>query len=204
MKLQSILLSAMIAVGSFAQAATDSSSVSTQAPKNIWAQESSSQGVRVSVMKPIVDFQLKKDGRSSEKYKMPQALGFSVGYASLPVQQLGWTVDAAYLTNLKMTDKTDSSSSVTWNAARVSGNLGYAFTDMLNAKGGINLTKMVSGELSSSFTPSLGFQAGVGVQFTPNLGLDVNYVYMNQTLSIIGTTVDAVMSGAEVALHGTF
>lgn len=202
MKFQAILLAATIVASSFAQAAT-SNTVSTQAPKNIWANETSSQGVRVAITKPMVDFKLKASGESSDSFKMNEAIGVSIGYASLPVQQLGWTVDGAYLSNLKMKDP-DSSSSVTWSAARLSGNLGYAFTEMLNVKGGINLTKMVSGTSADKFSPSLGFQAGLGVQFTPNFGLDVNYLQMNQTLSILGTSVDAVMTGYELALHGTF
>ena len=202
MKFQSLLLAATIVASSFAQAAT-SNTVSTQAPKNIWANETSSEGFRVAVTKPMVDFKLKAGGASSAGYKMNEAVGVSLGYANLPVEQLGWTADVAYINGLKLKD-TDSSDSVTWNAARISGNLGYAFTEMFNVKGGVNLTKMVSGPSSSSFSPSVGFQLGAGVQFTNNFGLDLNYLQMNQTFSVSGLSIDAVMTGYEIALHGTF
>ncbi len=57
---------------------------------------SSSQGVRVSLLKPFFDVELTgSKGSQSKTIKAPltEAIGFSLGYAQLPIQQLGWTTN---------------------------------------------------------------------------------------------------------------
>lgn len=202
MKFQAILLAATLVASSFAQAATSNSSVSTQAPKNIWASETASQGLRVTVMKPWYDAEIKASGYGeslSSKGKVNKGYSLGLGYANLPIQQLGWTGNVFYI-HFPKEGEGDGTSGM----MRLDGNLAYAINEIVSIKGGINLSKLVSGTGSDKFSPSIGFQAGLGTQFTSNLGLDLNYVQMNQTASIEGISVDLKLSGFELALHGTF
>lgn len=198
--MKSILLTTVLLTSSFAQAATSNSSVSTKAPKNIWANETSSNGMRLTVMKPWYDAEAKLSGYSrSVKGKLNKSYSLGLGYANLPVQQLGWVMNAFYIHFPK-----EGTDSMDHGMARLDGSLAYAFTEVLNVKGGLNLSKLVAGSGADKYSPAVGFQAGVGVQFTSNLGLDLNYVQMNQTASVEGLSVDLKLSGFELALHGTF
>lgn len=127
---------------------------------------------------------------------MDSALGLSLGYASLPVQELGWTSNFTYM-DIK-------NEGTTTGAVRADGNLAYAFNKTANIKGGLNLSKLTSGSNSNKLNPALGFQSGLGVQLTKNFGLDVGYTEMNQSGSIDGVSVDLKEKGMEIGVNGTF
>lgn len=133
---------------------------------------------------------------ASNSETLDSALGFSLGYASLPVQELGWTSNLTYM-DIK-------NESATTGAVRLDGNLAYAFTQIANFKGGINFSKLTSGSNSSKLNPGIGFQGGLGVQLTKNFGLDVGYTEMNQSGSIDGLQVDLKEKGMEIGVNGTF
>ncbi|HWU42004.1 MAG TPA: hypothetical protein VN132_01160 [Bdellovibrio sp.] len=160
----------------------------------------SSKGFRMSIFKPLYEGEVKLSGfgvSQSDKKDLDNSIGFSIGYVSLPVRALGWTVNASYA-DLK--HQNDSSMGL----GRVDGNLAYAFTSILNLKGGLNVSKFVSGPgEATSYDAGLGYQVSLGVQLTKNFGLDVGYAVMNQSKSS-GFKIDVKESGAEIALNGTF
>jgi len=190
-KITVFLAMALVASSSFAQ-----NTSTAEMPTNDGI---SSKGFRIGIVKPMLDADLKASyqGQSfSNKEKLDEALGFSLGYASLPVQELGWTANATY-----MDIKNEGSST---GLARIDGNLAYAFTSIINIKGGLNVSKLTSGENHDKINAGIGFQGGVGVQLTRNFGLDLGYTQMNQSGSMDGVKVDLKEAGFEVGLNGTF
>lgn len=158
----------------------------------------SSKGFRIGIVKPMLEADIKASyqGQSfGAKEKLDEALGLSLGYASLPVQELGWTANATY-----MDIKNEGSST---GLARIDGNLAYAFTSIVNVKGGLNISKLTKSE-NSKYDAGIGFQGGVGVQLTRNFGLDLGYTQMNQSGSSEGVKVDLKEAGVEIGLNGTF
>jgi hypothetical protein len=87
--------------------------------------------------------------------------------------------------------------------ARIDGNLAYAFTSIVNVKGGLNISKFTKSE-TSDYNAGIGFQGGVGVQLTRNFGMDLGYTQMNQSGSSDGVKVDLKEAGIEIGLNGTF
>lgn len=155
----------------------------------------SSKGFRMGIVKLMLDadFKVSIPGKSfNEKGKLPEALGFSLGYASLPVQDLGWTTNTTFM----------HADGVGF--ARIDGNLAYAFTSIVNVKGGLNVSQLISGTTFEKRNAGIGFQGGVGVQLTKNFGLDLGYTQMNQSNSLGGYSVDAKLAGVEIGLNGTF
>lgn len=169
----------------------------------------SSKGFRISLVRPNLDTKMKIKW---EKFsfegspKIDSTTGLSVGYASLPIQELGWTSNLAL-----MEAKTESSA----NLARIDGNLGYAFNKYVNLKGGLNVVKFTTGSGVKELNPGVGFQASVGVQVTRNLGFDVGYTEMNTagkspvTSTSSGQEIgkanyDLKMYGLEFGINGTF
>lgn len=168
----------------------------------------SSQGFRVSILKPTLDTKTTNkyqnfsfDGTS----KPDSAIGLSVGYAKLPVQELGFT------TNLALIEAKFERSA---NIARLDGNLGYAFNKFVNLKGGLNVMKFTSGgEVIEDLNPGFGYQASLGFQLNQNVGLDVGFTEQNTSgtspITVNGqqigkADVDVKMSGLEIGLNATF
>ena len=119
----------------------------------------SSKGFRVSIVKPMLSGTLSlSDGENSASASsnIKDALGISVGYANLPIQELGWS---ANLTHIGITQD-----SKTMDILRVDGNLAYAFSEIVNIKGGFNLSTITSATNEVNVTPALGYQASVGLQ----------------------------------------
>lgn len=159
---------------------------------------SAAQGIRVSLVKSMLDAEVKASAGGqtfSVKDTLDQAHGLSVGYASLPVQAIGWTANVTYFEI-----KNDDSNG---NIIRADGNAAYAISSLVNFKGGLNLSKM-TGEGTEDFKPAVGLQASVGFQITKNFGLDLGYTQMNQTADQDGVDVKFKMSGFEVGVNGTF
>lgn len=188
-QIAAFLATALVASMSFAQ-----NTSTAQMP----AQESSSKGFRVSIVKPMLEAEIKASGYGasvSNSEKLDEALGVAVGYANLPVQALGWTANLTHM-DIK-NDGTNGS------MLRVDGNAAYAFTNYVNVKGGLNLSKLTSSS-DIEFTPAIGFQASVGYQVTKNFGLDLGYTQMNQKAEEQGVDVTFKVSGLEIGLNGTF
>ena len=123
----------------------------------------SSKGLRISLVKPTLDskIKLKYEGLSFDGTGKPDsALGLAVGYASLPVQELGWTANVAYI---------EAKAESTANIARIDGNLGYAFNKYVHLKGGLNAMKFTSGNGVKDLNAGLGFQASLGLQLNRNI-----------------------------------
>lgn len=161
----------------------------------------SSRGVRVSLLKPTLDFDVKLSGRgrsNSGKESFDNATGASVGYVYLPVGQLGFTTGVAHVS------VTEGGSSA--GLTRLEGNLAYAFTSKVNAKGGLNLSKFTSAPNSmlTDLETGLGAQAGLGLQMTRNLGIDLMYSQMNQSGNTQGVKIETKESGLEIGLNATF
>lgn len=194
MKLQAtvVLAFALFATSSFAQ-------MSSRTEMNLQDRYSAN-GFRVSLVRPIlsVDFKAQFQGREvTFEENLDDTLGLSVGYASLPVQELGFTANAAYL-QVREDSNTDTS------ILRVDGNLAYALSSMVNFKGGLNVSNLRVKDGGDRVQPGLGLQASAGFQFTRNFGLDVGYVVMNQKSSSNGIDFQYQESGPELSLNGTF
>ncbi len=152
-------------------------------------------GVRVSLLKPMLDSSVTAGGITATE-KLDNSFGLAVGWANMPVQAIGWTTNVAYLTT--------KAAGTTTDMVRLDGGAAWAFTEMFNAKGGLNLTKLTTGPNASQFNPGLGFQAGVGAQVWENVGVDLNYTQMNQKGTISGTDVTLREQGAELGVNATF
>jgi hypothetical protein len=189
-QIAAFVATALVASMSFAQS-TSTATMPNQDADSV-------RGFRVSVVKPVLEVELKVNagsGSNSNKENLEDSLGFALGYASLPVQSLGWTANLAYL-SLKA-----EGSEVPMLRADV--NVGYAFTSLVNVKGGLNLSKFTKDDYND-FKTAIGLQANVGFQITRNFGLDLGYTQMNQTAEFDAGTVDLKLSGFEVGLNGTF
>ena len=161
--------------------------------------EISSRGVRIGIVKPMLEYEAKVDysGNSfSFKDKLDEAIGFSVGYASLPVQEFGWISNLTYIDIKNQGTKS--------GLIRLDGNLAYAFTSFVNVKGGLNLSKFTSDGNMAKLDPSLGFQGGLGFQVTKNFGVDIGYTQMNQSGTNSDLKLNFKVAGAEIGLNGTF
>lgn len=189
-KITSFLALILLASTSFAQ----NTSTST-----IGRNESSSQGLRLSLLKPSLsaDFKASREGRSlSTSEAISDSLGFGIGYASLPIQQLGWTSNLGYI-EMK-------NNGVSVAVMRLDGNMAFAFNSIVNAKGGLNISKITKGDTDNKFAPAIGLQAGLGFQATKNFGIDIGYTQMNQTANLDGVNVELKLSGLEIGVNATF
>ncbi len=127
-----------------------------------------------------------------------------MGYANLPIQELGFT------TNLALIEMKSESSA---NIARIDGNLGYAFNNYVNLKGGLNIMKYYTGEGLKNLNPGFGYQASLGFQLNKTVGFDIGYTEQNTSGKVpvtmngeeIGKAdVDLKLSGLEFGLNATF
>jgi hypothetical protein len=197
-----------VAVSAFAQAQTnpeETTAVSTHYPG-----PTSAKGFRIALVKPFLDweaetkadsFTIKSDGEFEKE------VGFSVGFAYLPIRSIGFTVNASYLS---FNDQGDSDKI---HLLRADGNVGYAFNEILSLKGGLNISDFTNSELNE-YKPSIGLQFGTGIQINKNFGFDISYVIMRQTNrsftdydeegTINDPTVNIIQNGLELALHATF
>lgn len=189
---------ALVALNMFASSLW--AQTSTMSSPTTSANISGTQGVRVALVAPILKIQVKLsalgESVTSERESLDNSLGFSIGYAQLPVQALGFTTGLTYMNLHK--DSTDLGN------MRLDGNLGVAANDFINFKAGLNFSKIVTGEAAKYWTPGLGFQASMGLQMNRNLGLDIGYTKMTQNAEESGVRATLDMSGPEIALTGTF
>lgn len=164
----------------------------------------SAEGVRISLVSPFLRVKAKISGAgesASSSNDIDRTLGLSVGYVSLPIQQLGFTTALSYL-SLK---NDDSESVPLW---RASGNLAYTANQSLSIFGGLNLSNIRPDQKDSDFKvdfrPGIGGQLGATFQINKNIGIDLAVVSMRQTAEVYGVDLEIIESGPELTLHGTF
>lgn len=198
-----LLVTSMSSV-SFAQ--FSNSNTSTYKP------EVAAQGVKVSLLLPVLTAKskysdtyeengvtVKDTGKSSDDNF--STLGFALGYSNLPVQSLGFVGQLAYVSI------NPDEASLNLDMIRVEGNLGYAINQTVYLKAGVNLPSILTKEFKQ-LDEQIGFQAGLGLQFTQNLGIELNYSVMNfeiqnnDTFSSFKSELE--FSGLEIGLTGTF
>ncbi|WP_413583306.1 hypothetical protein [Bdellovibrio sp. HCB288] len=170
----------------------------TQVSKTTKNDSISSKGFRVGIVKPMLRASAEATYNGESFHvgdNLDSALGVTLGYASLPVQELGWTTNVAYI------DIQNDGTST--GLVRVDGNFAYAFTSIINLKGGLNFSKL-TGSGSTDYDPGIGFQGGFGFQFNKNVGIDLIYTEMNQSRTSDLTRVDIKESGFEIGLNATF
>ncbi len=188
---------------------------------NLWAQalttepvppvetsKVASQGIRLGFFKSFLEMELAGPG-DSVKGTLDDTMGLSVGYANLPVQDVGFSSELSYLFV-----KEDSSSA---DLIRLDANIAYAFNSNVYLKAGPNISKFVRGGIIEDLNPSLGFQVGVGGQLSKNIGGEIKFVKMAQSGkihfdglnndqfgAIDSVNVNTDQSGVELGLNATF
>lgn len=184
----------------FAQA-SQTQTISTEAP----AVESApkTEGIRVSLFKPLLSAEAKTRGGNlstqSASEKINNSLGLSIGYANMPLQQLGYS---SYMSYLSLNNEASNAS-----ALRLEGNATYSeyvYTRLVNFKGGLNISKFVSGEFLKDQEPSVGGQVSASVNVYKDMAIELGYTIMRQSKNVNGVDVDTKQSGLEIGLNGTF
>ena len=197
-----------VAVSAFAQTQTnqeETANVSTHFPG-----PTSAKGFRIALVKPFLDWGSEQKAESvslKNNGEFEKEMGFSIGFAYLPLRNIGFTVNASYLS---FNDEGDSDKI---RMLRADGNVGYAFNEIISIKGGLNISDFTNSELNK-LKPSFGLQFGTGIQISKNFGFDISYVVMQQTNRSFGDynnkgtfndpTLTLIEKGLEVALHATF
>ena len=192
MKLNRVIFLVVMFLANYAIAQSSRSSVSYR------SDSIASQGFRLALLKPVLKWEVKAsaDGQSaSANGDIDDAIGVSMGYASLPSEGIGWVANMAYLT---MKDGGTS------NFLRLDGSAAISMNDSLNFKAGLNLSDITSGGSSETIDTGIGFQTGIGIQFNQTIGLDIGYTQMNQRGSQDGVSVDLKETGMELGLNATF
>ena len=207
-QLVTLLAVTAVAASAFAQSQTnpeETTAVSTHYPG-----PTSAKGFRIALVKPVLDWEAEAKADSftfKDDGEFEKEMGFSVGFAYLPIRNIGFTVNASYLS---FNDEGDSDKI---HMLRADGNVGYAFNEIVSIKGGLNISDFTNSELNE-YKPSFGIQFGTGIQITKNFGFDISYVIMRQTNrsfadyndegTINDPTLNIIENGLELALHATF
>lgn len=197
LKIVTVLAIALLTASSFAQ-----NTSTTTIPAN---EGTASQGIRLSVFKPLLEMKSTYTNLTifNDSQRLDNTYGIAVGYAKLPVQEIGFTTNIAFIGSNPVFGAT---------IGRLDGNVGYAFNKYINLKGGLNAMKFIR-QTEIDSTPGLGYQAGFGFQLNKNVGLDFGYSEMNcsdkspltvfdQKLGTINS--DVKLTGVEVGLNATF
>lgn len=199
-----LLLATAMSSVSFAQ--FSNSNTSTYKP------EVAAQGVKVSLLLPVLTAKSKYSDTYEENGVMIKdsgktsddnfsTVGLALGYSNLPVQSLGFVGQLAYVSI------NPDESSLNLDLIRVEGNLGYAINQMFYLKGGLNLPSIMTKEFKE-LDEQIGYQAGLGIQFTKNLGVELNYSVMNFEIQdeddFSSFKSELEFSGLEIGLTGTF
>lgn len=180
---------------------TQVQTISTEAPAVDAAPKT--EGLRVSVFKTSLSTEAKAYGgqmnSNSSSDKTAGALGLSFGYGNMPIQELGYSSNLSFL-NL-------SADGYSAAALRLDANgtySDYLFTRLINFKGGLNVSKFMSGEFLKDQEPSVGGQVSVGVNVYKDMAIDLGYTIMRQEKNINGVNVETQQSGLEIGLNSTF
>lgn len=151
-----------------------------------------SNGIRVGLFLPAFGTSSKLGGYQ----KLSKTYGVSAGYAYIPVLNIGFIADAAYL---KLKSKISSADLV-----RLSANATFAFNSNLYTKAGVNVSKYVRGEGVKDYDSDLGYQFGFGSQITKNAGLEIGYTQSKQKKTIAGFKDELKEYGIEIGATATF
>ncbi|UOF00615.1 porin family protein [Bdellovibrio reynosensis] len=129
---------------------------------------------------------------AGDSVKMDTAMGLSIGYVSLPVQQLGWTSNLSFIQAKK--------EQLSLNYIRLDGNLAYALNEKFYFKGGLNGTKII-GKEGESLKTGYDLQVGVGYQVDSTIfELGYSSTHFLTELPGFGMTVSAL----ELGVSATF
>lgn len=159
------------------------------------AGEKASSGFRLGLVKSMFDGKFEaKQGRTSvgvEATDIDHDFGIALGYARIPVQEPGFTSRLLYT---QFNQKVQS--------LRLEGNGTYGFNEYVHVLAGLNAHNYVKGVEGAG--AGLGFQAGLGVQATKNFGMDLTYVYLQNSASSEGVAEKLKLTGPEITAHVTF
>lgn len=191
-----ISLLALLALPAFA-AEQNSNSVSLKKP-SISERNTAAEGLRAAVIIPAWEFSKDVGGlnKSSRHTGVDHGLGAWVGYAHLPMQQWGWIAGGSLIQASALNDD--------YLMLRGDGSLAYTFPNRMNVKAGLNINKFVRGDHSEEFPIGIGYQFGVGAQFTRKIGADFMIAHMNQSGTWEGASRDLTENGVELGVNATF
>ena len=199
--LTSLLIATAISSVSFAQ--FDNSNTSTYKP------ESTADGIKLSLLLPVLTakFDAKITETSSgisfsgSDSEGVDSLGLALGVASIPVQAIGFLGQVSFIT----IDGTDGAKNT--DLLRLDANAAYGLNENVFLKGGLNYANFTSSN-AKDYDGGIGFQLGVGVQLTQNVGLDLTYSQMNFEAALaedgLEGDIDLELSGLELGLSATF
>jgi hypothetical protein len=182
-----------------------SASVHAQESRTSLPSDSSSatDGLRISYVRSYLTVHAREKSKGTgetvlSKSELDKAEGVAVGYAKFPAQQFGWDGAAAFIQTREQ--------GAYYPMARISGDLGYMFTENFGAKAGGNVSTFLDSDMLKLMLPSFGFQAHGIIQFTRNFGADLGYTRMSQVgvFSKDGLKTDFTEDGFEFSLTGTF
>jgi hypothetical protein len=194
----------LLAIALFTSATYGQNTTTAEVPT---MKDNSSTGIRISLVKPVLDAKMKikfQEFNFDDSTQMDSTNGFAVGYANLPIEELGWTTNLSF-----METKNDSSA----NIIRADGNLAYTFSQYFNVKGGINIAKFTSGAGVNELNEGVGLQSSIGLQINKNIGIDIGYTQMNMSgkspvtsngVEVGKADIEIKLSGLEIGLNGTF
>ena len=152
-----------------------------------------SRGVRLGLTVPSYVVSLSDREVDGASY-MRSMVGLSAGYISAPVRRLGF-----YGNVVGAVDRQTES-----RFFRVEGGGNYALDRNFSFKFGTNLSNISVSGINVSFTPSLGMQGGFSYQMNSNVGVDINYIVMNQAARDVFQIIYAQQTGIEANFNATF
>lgn len=202
----------LIAVLSVFTVSAFGQSISTQLETDAPAVKAST-GVRVSIIKPMFEqryssFFPQTGGTKKRTLGSEQdSFGLAIGWADIPVRELGWSMNLAYidLGDGDKNQKTEGGLEVEADGlARADFNFAYGFTSKFTGRIGANVAKFTQGEVGRELAAGLGAQGSLGFQLTKELGIEAGYSAMTVGGNNKGGRRTGTISGAEVALTGTF
>ncbi len=186
------------------------------APQMIWAQggQSStdylytptnhgelSRGFTLSLLKDFTKRKYKNSLGGSGSDDSDQALGLGIGYNNIKVQDIGFS--SLFAINYYDIPTNSSSKFLRF---RAEANATFGINQFLFAYMGANVSMMtITGDDNGiSYTPGLGFQAGLGAQINQQFGIKLGYGQSDNKIKQGGNSAKISEQGIEVALTATF
>lgn len=181
--LASLLLSSAVALADIAETSTNTTYA---APT-----EATAKGLRLELVKSFLTGKVSGNGYSSSD-TVRQDVGVAFGYASIRPLAVGFIANGQY-------DQLEENV----NVLRANGNITYGFERMGYVFGGLNISRL-NNVKRVEISPAMGFQFGVGANFTKTWGADLGYSQLNNKVSANGRSADLELTGLELHLHVTF
>lgn len=199
-----LFLVSAIMVPAFAQSSAvsvetpDSTATSTTQMPETKTTKVSARGIRVGFWLPNL---ITKTGDSQAR-RIDRTFGITAGYASLPVRRLGWIANAGLfeMTEYSRTGQDEDSISF----ARVDASLAFAVTSNFYLKAGGNVSAFTQKDTKENFEPGPGYQAGLGVQLTQNIGFEAGWLSMTQIGVDESDGNNFKSNGVDFGITGTF